>query len=289
MRHLPSRNMTAMALVISCISFAERATAQSTPAYQQIDQNGVDVINGTFHAMGPSLSIGDANNHLTVAPDYNELFDTTPAPILYSTWSSYDVDVGYNNKYEHFVGTVSHTYTANASGSTLTYNSSNSTYTYTAANGTVMLFDATLNQAAFSFSTLAKYIKFPDGEELDYTYITKQISVPLGNGNNYTYNKTKLLSTRSNYGYDIRYIGDYSLGDSNSWTSAKAVNRAVDYCDPTVESCSTTLAWPTLTAARPTSSATNITDQNGNVWAYTLSGSSRVTGIKKPGCTSDNI
>lgn len=289
MRHLTGRNMTAMALVISCASFPERAPAQSTPAYQEIDPNGVDVINGTFHAAGPSLSIGDASNHLTVAPDYNNLFDTTPAPILYSTWSSYDVDVGYNNKYEHFIGNVSHSYTPNASGATLVYNSTTNTYTYTAANGTIIVFDTTINQVAFSFSVLAKYIKFPDGEQIDYTYVTKTISLPLSGGYTYTYNITKILNARSNYGYDVRYIGDYSLNDSNSWVSVKAINRSIDYCDPTAEGCSTSTSWPSLTASRPDGNTTNITDQNGNVWGYTLTGYARVIGIKKPGSTSDNI
>jgi RHS repeat-associated protein len=238
-------------------------TALTMPAYAQSgltlpvrqvpDENGVDVISGHVTTPFQSVSIGQpGSGGLTYETGYaaGVNHDTLNAQVIEFTGGArveLDGDVRIFNK------DVSGNYTpADGDGETLVYDSSIDGYILTLRDGTVVRF---LKSLAGITIARASTITRPNGEIITYSWLKKAPSggVPV----------SRVQSITNNFGYQLKptYVSDtYVNLFSTNWfvvNRVQAINNAVDYCDPTANSCTgLTQSWPTVTLASSTSGST---------------------------------
>ncbi|WP_177185166.1 RHS repeat domain-containing protein [Sphingobium sp. YR768] len=122
---------------------------------------------------------------------------------------------------------------------------------------------------------LADFIRYPSGATTYLHYKTAQVSGPYG-----TLTVSRVQSATTNTGYQIKFSYASSDPYNAAWgtrVSATAVNMAVEYCDPSADSCSLQ-SWPTTTysqvpygsggvtrsASRPDGTVANMTWVNAN-------------------------
>jgi hypothetical protein len=180
-------------------------------------------------------------------------------------------------------------------------------YQYQDKNGTIYALSPIPSSVTFtaipstSFTAaVATSIRQPNG------VLTTINWTNLGLGYNSSY---VINSVINNYGYMLKYdyasvSGSFVGANANTTyfilSSVRAINNAIDYCDPSAILCSTTHAWKsanyswTVSCPRSSGSPANtqcsqlsITDQAGLVTRYTMDTSYRVTGIKPPTATTD--
>lgn len=109
---------------------------------------------------------------------------------------------------------------------------------------------------------------------------------------------SRVQSVNNNQGYQLKlqYASNSTLLDASNvddWgriTSVTAINNAVEYCNPSADSCSLSGSWPTALY-------TKTTDMSGNTVATVTDPASRTTTytagtgtfrVKRPGAASDN-
>jgi hypothetical protein len=112
----------------------------------------------------------------------------------------------------------------------------------------------------------------------------------------------RLQSITNNHGYQLKVsYASNTLNDLfpssiyDEWsrvTSVRAINNAVDYCDPAANTCSFSITWPEavfgLTAISGGVEYT-VTTPVGETTRYTSNNGYQVTGIRRPGASSDNV
>lgn len=104
----------------------------------------------------------------------------------------------------------------------------------------------------------------------------------------------RVQSITSNLGYQLRFTyaaeavppNSSDSGNFHVRTSAKAVNLAIDYCDPAASSCTYTRTWPTLTYT-----GGGYTDPLGGQWSIsgTYSGTTQTVSITRPSSSTPYI
>ncbi len=292
MRHSLSRALMSGALLtttaLTAPALAQEASIAAFPIRQFQDENGVDLLTGTFTVMSPSLKIGGKDMGLTYVREIraNQFRDTMMWNINVSG-SSYTVGIGTHA--ERFTLSGSTFTPVENNGSTLTR--SGIDYTYTAADGTVATFSdsmpATLGNAR---GIVVRTIKYPNGRTLTYDYTTANYYDPLMGI--FWYGR-RLQGVTNNAGWQInfRYASDTFDGATLiEWTrmiTLKGLNSAVDSCLPTAYSCPQT-GRPQLDIAEPTPGTIDYTDAESRTTRYTITGSA-VTGVRLPGSSSDDI
>jgi RHS repeat-associated protein len=301
-------------LALLAMLWAGPALAQGAiappPVRQAVDGNGVDVIRGTFNAGQPGVSIGPAYPHglsysaINSGPGWFNAANS----VISAAGTTYTVYVdGYSDSFT-LSGGLGGTFTpTEANGSSLVW--SGSTFTYTSRNGTVATFSWNSAGLPFWDATVARAttIVHPDGTRIRFFHKIVQYcpggeegdppEVPLYCPAGYRY-ALRLQSVTNNHGYQLKFTyATNTLDDRNAATSydvwsrsssVMAINNAVDYCAPSADSCAgLTQSWPTLTFA-PTVSNFTVTDPAGLQTRFTY-GASGITGIRRPGATSDNV
>jgi RHS repeat-associated protein len=188
-------------------------------------------------------------------------------------------------------------------GATLVKNGT-TTYTLTDRDGAVITF-AQANGAGYDrFESNLGWVTsvvYPNGTRWDYHYRSQAYCpVALGSGSCSVGNATsvRLQSVTNNFGYQLKFdyeanaLADITGLDAwNQVTKVTAINNAVESCTPTADSCTLTNSWPTVSYARTVSGSVEtqtVTNALGGVIRYTLT-SGRITGIRKPSATSDNV
>lgn len=276
------------------------------PVRQSVDDNGVDVLRGTFVTSQTPLSIGpDAENGFAY------------------TFQSFNA--GYRDAFQAFLSYSGSTYTVTLNGSsdTFTYNGSTFTntegrgttltgpmglLTYTGRDGTVATFQ--LNTGGAPFYDAPQYrpltVTRPNGLKVQYLYRNLAFCTdpqldefdrpycPAGK----TEIAQRLQSVSNSNGYMLKFsyaadtIDPYVYGtDYTGWsklTSVKAINLGTEYCDGTADSCSLSMSWPQVIFSQAGSQYT-VTDPANRATRYTSDASHRVTAIKRPGAASDNV
>lgn len=276
------------------------------PVRQSIDENGVDVLRGTFNVSQTPLSIGpDAQNGFAY------------------TFQSFNA--GYRDAFQAFLSYSGSTYTVTLNGASETFTYNGSTFdstegsgatlagplgflTYTARDGTVATFQ--LNTGGSPFYDAPQYrpltVTRPNGLKIQYLYKNQSFCIdPQLNEFDVPYCPAgatriaqRLQSVSNSNGYMLKFsygantIDPYGAGtDYGAWSalvSVKAINTGVEYCDGAADSCNLSQNWPQASFVRAGNQYT-ITDSAGRATRYTSDGANRVTAIKRPGASSDNV
>ncbi|WP_116811997.1 RHS repeat-associated core domain-containing protein [Steroidobacter cummioxidans] len=237
---IPRNQLCGYVALILCALGCTAASAQELtipPIRQLVDENGIDLMSGSFNMTQTDIDIGPAdanlaytrygfngtraNTDIFLHPDFN----TSPG-LHYST-----VVVGNSTEYFDVTGT---TVTArNGMGSTLVFDTPSQNYIYTRRDGTVIRFPAlTANEDYRGLRALS--IERPDGTLTEFS--NKKWTATYGT-------HSRVQSVTSNAGYQLKL----EYGDSVRTTSPTKIyvlNRTEAYCDPAADTCAATAGVP---------------------------------------------
>lgn len=279
---------------------AQAALAPAPPIHSPVDANGVNVTTGTFNLTAHEISIGQVGSGgLEYARSFigsgwrDNLIGTISA-----SGAVYTVSLGGSSESFTLSGGV---YTSNeGKGSTLSFNSGTQKYSYTSSTGDVVVFDKALSETVPYVADQGQVasVAHPSGETLTYSYKTVSLCVVSGGGCSSHVPAIRLQSVTNNLGYQLKltYSSNVAVNstDQTAWqtlTNVIGINNAVDYCDPTADTCgSFTVTWPSITYATPVDNAAarTSTDTLGRVTRYTYDTSGRVVGLRRPTSSSDD-
>lgn len=181
-------------------------------------------------------------------------------------------------------------------GSTLLYDPGSGLYTYTTSTGVVAVFNddwAAFTTPYTASAGLLETITSPDGEILTYAYRTDAMCANSGCTTTTPY--ARLGSVTNNLGYQLKYEyqqNGTSFATRAAWLLVQRVtglNRGVDWCDPTANSCTFSTTWPSIDYATVNSTTATATDEMGRQTIYRNDGIGRITGIRLPGSSVDNV
>lgn len=263
------------------------------PVREAVDGNGVDLSTGFLIVTTPSISIGSGAQGLSYQrtlrqtgistswdnPYHYAVFGT-PGTSLTVVAGGQSVEFTYNSgQYENKQGT----------GETLTGNGTN--WTFTMRNGTVVQLDASDFDPAADFYNaiaIARTITFPNKQKLTFGYkhLTAYRTKFDANVGHF-----RVQSVQSSNGHmaKLEYADNTTYGANwNQVTKVTLINLAVDYCNPTADSCTLTKAWPSLTFSKDTTAGTeSVTDALNRTTTYTTAGG--LTAFRRPGSATDNV
>ncbi len=272
---------------------AGRAAAQTVPAAataSEIDGNGVDLLDGSFNLQQVDVSAGPAEAHgggVAFARTYGVagwsnnlrafLDRRTEGGQTY-------VYVTFGSTSEKFLlaGGVLAPVVPRGSTLTATPGSGVTTYEYVARDGTRVGFS---EYAASSLGSRIDYVLHPRLDRDTYTYKVETL-----NGIRYE----RLQSVTNNVGWQLKLsygANSLSAGTAAEWqrvASVRAINNAVEYCDPAADSCALAAAWPQASYAA-SGTVRTATDPVSRTWTYSHDGAGRLTGIRRPGSPGDNV
>jgi RHS repeat-associated protein len=237
----------------AAVNFGDLPTIRS-----KYDGAGMNWVNGLARYEGPSISIGQPGaGGLSYGRNYTEVVNSV------AVWSDayratlYDdraasglFVVVFDGRTETFNGSGSGTERASNqyTGARLSWaNSPNPAYEYITRDGDRLAFEmTTATEGRLATITAANGA---------VTTLTYKDSAGL----------SRLQSVTNNLGYQLKFeYQSNSTGSPAAWQAlakVTAINGAVDYCDPTADSCTgLTQAWPYLAYAQSGSYATSLTD-----------------------------
>ena len=285
--------------------------APKPPERIVVDDNGVDITTGALSYSKVHLSIGSENYGLTLsgfynsgsAPSWRDSF--TGVVDVEKRWSggylsSITATASWGNQSWSFASTGGY---ALSYDGTLLQKTGNSVepvgYKLTMRDGTVVTY--TLLTPGY-FST-ANCSNPPSDQACHEYYFATRVEHPngliisphyrafLGPGGLIWH--VRIQSVTNNAGYQIKftYQSNSISETSTTWspwltrTSAVAVNNAVEYCDPSADTCSLSSSWPKVLYSNATSYHT-VTDPLNRVTRYNYSIPSPNTsylGVQTPG------
>jgi YD repeat-containing protein len=296
----PSRQFTTLivAVAVSCllpsILWAQNPVPAgiNSPTYTLTDPNGVNLTSGKPTAQLADVAIGSKENRLThtLVTAYEGAYqaaisfvDSYTGKLHYTyAWDdsgpcsggSLALDVNIGGSAERMCGPSGGPYVAQRStGSTLVSNG-DGTLTYTQNDG-----------AKFLFGTpgLLTRITTPDGRVTTLTYKSAVVS---------GVTRYRLQSVTRNDGLQLKYSyasnAPPTAPPPNAWwqvASVRAVNNAVDYCDPAADTCVFTQAWPIATQTWTTSGSLKyftVVDSGGRSTRFTIGIPTLTNGVYGP-------
>lgn len=291
--------MTSTLLTAAVASSAKAQTADVPvpPVRQSVDARGVDLATGQMTIAGRSIAIGSEATGLSFAYNYQSGWQNPWRTVIYDAGSA-GVAVVIAGRTLNF-SYASGTYT-NAQGGpeTLVWSGGN-TFTLTLQDGTIVYFDTTpcspnyevINFVKKSTLAVANYIKKPSGETIYFKYKELLVDSIQGMTSNL---RIKSVSSSTGFMLSFQYSGETLTDGFKNISKVTALNRAQDYCDPNADSCAgLTQSWPSVTYNSSTDASyvttRTETDNVNRVTTYTFNSSSRLTGIRRPGASSNNV
>lgn len=249
------------ALMFGWVQTSVAQTAPIPPVNKLVDENGVDLVNKRRESQKATAAIGSDG----FSGEFGEYFGRDAWTwTLNSTGSLYTVSIdGVSEEFQASFGAFTPLV---PSGSKLEVGSSPNTYVYTSPEGTAITFDATLVPAglllAFQANKgVAVSAVRADGEQLSLkwkkTTTTWQVEpgAPM-----MTRTDLRLRSVTTSKGYMIFYAESDSV---------KAINSAVDYCNPNSDACSGyTHNWPGVSWTYVNDVGTVVTSSDGRSITY---------------------
>jgi RHS repeat-associated protein len=248
-RRLRAWRFASFAFSLSTPALAQQYAATPYPAQQNIDENGVDIVNGDYSWDTPKVKVGDDENGLEAGrtlrgSEYRESQSV-------NLFLGLTLKVAFGGITDEFKVVNGAFVPVKSSGQSLALSAG--TYTYTSSDGTVVVFATGAydfgNAAAISASSLT----YPSGKKLTYEY-----DLATSSENGRTGRRIKFVT--SNTGYRLLY-GYYtsstpvSLEGEENWSNAKfivAMNISADACTPTLTGCNESTSWsnkyPSITA-----------------------------------------
>ncbi len=276
-----SASILALMTALGLAGAAEAQTAKGpqAPESYTVDANNVDVVQGTFNHSATDVTIGPAQGGLSYTrisagesqrSNIDGLIEVELAGQApgYDVWA-YSVSIGGQKSFFQNLSINSPTATMTSKsqdGSTLTYDGS-SQYTHVDASGTIRLFSTAYASPYTSIGTPISgpggqitQMTAPDGTRTDWHYRTATVG---------TTNAHRVQSVTNTRGYQIKFEYAFNgtptttgqLASFQELTSTRGINNAVDWCDPTADTCSGfTESWPVATYAYSTSGSNKRTD-----------------------------
>jgi len=271
---------------IASPALSQSATLTPAPIRQTVDDNGVDLFQGTMNAATPPTSIGP-DGDIVYRRQYlgNRYLDSVTGFIA-ATGSTYTVSIG--GEAEQFTLSGTTFSTIDSTGSTLTR--SGSFYTYTSSDGTKYVFYQDYSPY-FIYTGLASGIMLhtvtkTDGEVINYYYRDQQVPVGI---TAIVVRRLQSISTSKLHFLQLTYQADTITTQSQIPSALNLVkvagyNLNVDACSPTANAC---------TAATPRPSATfsgvnTFSDAQGRTTTYTF-GPNGLSAIRLPGSSADDM
>ncbi len=298
-----SRRIVVCALLAST-ALASPALAQQDPdilppVRSTVDGNGVDLSTGFMTANAPGISIGSGGESLS----YQRTLRTSSngGSVAWSNPYEYAVYGGAGSSVQVAAGdrTINFTYNstthlyANGQGGGETLTNSGASWTLTLADGTVVQMDpSAFNQLADNWrygglvTAVGNSIVFPNKEKWTLTY--KQVST--GSMTSFV----RLQSVKSSNGNMAKFeYADNSATYSYNWgslTKVTLLNTAVDYCDPTADSCTFSTTWPNLVFTQDANFAVRtVTDTLGRTTTLTANPSGPLIATRRPASSGDDV
>lgn len=282
-------------------ALAQSILPDAPPVRSPQDENGVNLAVGRINVTGsepfenPQISIG--------TPEHGEMRFARYIADSYFWRNDYDISMTTTaTQAILYLGKVRRTFTLSSGtyisdirdGSTLLSLGSGS-FRFTARDGTIINFSIPAGGSSVSWAT--NQIS-PNGERLNFHYKTETFCFYDPILGTTCFPATRVQSVTSNLGYQLKLT--YAANSVNpdvvaysDLTSARLINNAVDYCNPAADSCSGfTKSWPTLTYST-TSSGSNridsVTDSLSRTTQFTFDSSARLSGVKRPSSTSNDV
>lgn len=270
--------------LLASTALTSTALAQTGAPYRNLDANGVDLSRGDYLMQLNEGSIGSGRGRLSLVREqgyisgYNgHAWDSIH---IYETGSSRGVNFG-QQRYETFTGTNS----SLANGATLTLSGVN--YIHQASDGTVTTFrkrDPNCSTGPSGFCIwIPTSITSPDGGSINLNWSEFLVcnDAPIEE-QTCVVDSVRLADVSNSYGYSIvfTYAADGATGlsaPSPSWFQRTQADFYNGY--PSASSSAT------VTYSYPSTNVTDVTDMGGLTWRIT--GGSLVTGIRRPGASSD--
>ena len=303
--NLASVSGLALLAALASQSHAQTVTLPVPQVRPHVDQWGVDLTSGAVGASEADLSIGAKGtvglaHTRTWASAYGWRhgymmavhFDSSTHATLEIGGTSYGFTLTGGTFWVN--GTFS---SDQGDGANLTGNSNGTAWTYVGHDGTQIIFSApTTGASTVSYGgaavAVATSITAPTGHTTTLTYKTGSYQARVM-GTLQNFYVTRLQSVAISTGYMLKYTyanNTLSSTSANDWariTQVMAINNAVDYCDPTADSCTQlTQSWPTVNYAASTNATTlitteQVTDPAGRMRTNTWDGSGRLTSIQR--------
>jgi RHS repeat-associated protein len=295
-------------VVTGSISLTQAQIAPQGPVTSQIDENGVDLIDGSIAVSTLDLSIGDYDTGMQLdrrwvsrawVDQYRVALDDFAVP----TTATVNIYIGPHTETFTVSGGVYSPKLAN--GATLVKTAGG--YIYTAKDGEIISFSSAIITSSApiyyiyntAVSALATSVTKPDGKKLSFSYKQATFSGCTFYGC-LTYNGVRLQSVQNNTGYQIKYEYEQNTSPAGfpvEWhrvAKITAINNAIDYCEPTADVCSgLTKSWPMVVYSAVTSGANAIEtkmDALNRASQYTTNSiSQKLTAIKRPSSATDNV
>jgi RHS repeat-associated protein len=295
------RLAAALALLASLAAAPAIGQSAAPPRFQEVDENGVDLISGRFVLELEEGSIGSGEGAVrltrTQRNDYGVL-DGWSAVLVTSVVGGVPRAVAYfGDRSETFNQSGGTWQPLNANGATLTATSAG--LLYRASDGTAFAF--TINSstatgaplvggvcagAGLNDCTLASTITRPDGTTftLNWTFFEScpsNVPIPCEGGT--AYFRFDGTSSSTGYSFSTTYDDDGGTGvgpPPGGWfvRTGATFNNAVTTPSPV----------PTVTYDTSTAGVEVVTDTGGRAWRIAYSGAN-VTGFRRPGSSADDI
>jgi RHS repeat-associated protein len=293
----PSRRVLTACLATTALALPSVAMA-ATPAPKRIspDANSVDLTTGLPWVAVEEGGIGSGPGRIALQRIWSEgagwLDNWTGG--LYSAW---DGDV--QKMYVQFAG-ISDTFSGSGSdwtsdkaeGTTLTLEAGN--WTYTAKDGTKIIFPDTTWERTFncpgavpkSCRGPSQMIR-PDGLKFIFGWSNVVVCQDLPGepcGKLYVYNRLGGVSSSAGYHMTINYQSDNAyvgMPDDDPFFTRASITFGNTASEPSPA--------PTITYAYPDANTVSVTDPAGRTWRFTTDASDRLTGVRRPGSSTDDI
>lgn len=231
----------------------------AAPVRPQIDQNGVDVQSLSFSYSHKDLSIGPAVPHgLSYTFSFNswtyrDSFDNN-VRVYTPTQGATQYTISLGNHTDTFGVSAlnpSNLFVSDL-GNGASVSQAGDVVTYTMRDGTSASFGHLMGTGTNSDGSSVGYwaadtVTYPDGLIVSYHYLDASCTV-----DGVTSPHTRLQSVTTNTGWQLKFTYQVNAMDatcdatSNEWlfkTAVTAINNAVEYCDPTANSCTLTGSW----------------------------------------------
>lgn len=297
-----SRGAAACALLATtalCLPAVALAASPAPKFIDGVDDHGVDLVTGLPDFTMEEGGIGSGPGRVAVRRTWAE------AAGWADNWTGglYQVSSGgVTRKYIQFAG-ISDSFSSSGSswisdkgdGATLTTDASGYWY-YTARDGTQIKFDVAKTDIGNGTNTamacpgadptscqVPLLITAPTGMKFTLTWRSAIKCVPVGGdpcGSSLTYQRLTSVTSSAGYSVSFAYPTGATAGSAQWYqrTSATFSNSA----NPPSPA-------PIISYAYPTSTEVDVTDPASRVWKFMMDASGRLTGIQRPGSSSNNI
>jgi RHS repeat-associated protein len=294
------RSTCALAVLLASTALAEPAWAQvASPSFRQLDDNGVDLVQGDLVASFTEGSIGSGEGAMGLI---RSLGMSGVSASQASQWDRIRLNyIPGNGTYVDF-GTRSDKFPgAEVRGSTLS--GGGGSYQYTTPDGTVIAFtnnepenDGTISNLCRSNSAnscilVPTSITSPDGKIVTLAYEfwslciaqTPQGQLPSPDDPIDCTFTPRLKKVSNSYGYSIAF--SYASGAGGFHNNPPATFYQRTGAQFFNDNVSTITPQATVSYAYPLAGVTDITDMGGRVWRMT--GNTSTVAIRRPGAAAD--